>query len=80
MMHKLYINNENKWPGSLLTSFAPGAMAMFEYHFVEGYTAQFQSDDVKLNQLKDTERGYRFTFIMPDKDVHVTMTLTKKAD
>lgn len=70
-MYKLYINNENKWPGSLMTSFEPGAMAMFNYPRVEGVKLQFESDDVKLKMLKETEKEYRVTFIMPNKDVYV---------
>lgn len=71
MAYKLYINNENKWPGSLLTCFEPGAMAMFGYTRKEGVEIQFESDDVKLNMLKGNDKEYRCTFIMPNKDVYV---------
>lgn len=71
MLYKLYVNNENKWPGSLLTSFEPGVLAMFKYPRVEGVELQFESDDVKLNLLKKKEKEYVVTFIMPQKDVYV---------
>ena len=69
--HKLYVNNESKWPGSLLTTFETGALAMFKYPRVEGIDLQFESDEAKLNILKVTEKDYTVTFIMPDKDVYV---------
>lgn len=70
-MYKLYVNNENKWPGSLMTCFEPGALAMFHYPRVEGVQLQFESDDVKLKLLKGTDKEYVVTFIMPKKDVYV---------
>lgn len=80
-MYKLYINNENKWPGSLMTSFEPGVLAMFKYPRVEGVNLQFESDDVKLNLLKGNEKEYAVTFIMPKKDVYVrTVEVTSGAD
>lgn len=71
MTYKLYVNNENKWPGSLMTSFEPGVLAMFKYPRAEGIKLQFESEEVKLNILKETEKEYVITFIMPKNDVYV---------